>query len=354
MTILIGVDEAGYGPNLGPLVISLTAWRLAGAGNGLDDQPTDLYQLLGAVVASAADDERLTIADSKQLYQPQKRDLSTLERGVLASLAAAGHEVRSWSGLLRATEADPGANRLALPWYANFDCDLPIDHATAELAEYAVALGAALSHVNCELLMLHSRIVFPEEFNATVEREGTKGAALSHFTLQLLRSALSHRRTRATAVHLDHWDDCRQRWLAFCAPPETVTTWDEPVRIVCDKHGGRDRYADLLRRYFPECHLRIEVEGRAESRYRLQVNGGPLAVSFCSGGERFLPTALASMTSKYVREVSMNAFNDFWQTHVPGIRRTAGYPVDAKRFYQEIRQAQRRLGIDDRRIWRMR
>ena len=28
MTYLIGTDEAGYGPNLGPLVISATVWQV--------------------------------------------------------------------------------------------------------------------------------------------------------------------------------------------------------------------------------------------------------------------------------------------------------------------------------------
>ena len=28
---LIGTDEAGYGPNLGPLVISATVWQVSGA-----------------------------------------------------------------------------------------------------------------------------------------------------------------------------------------------------------------------------------------------------------------------------------------------------------------------------------
>ena len=32
MTLVIGTDEAGYGPNLGPLVVAATAWQVdAGA-----------------------------------------------------------------------------------------------------------------------------------------------------------------------------------------------------------------------------------------------------------------------------------------------------------------------------------
>ena len=69
-------------------------------------------------------------------------------------------------------------------------------------------------------------------------------------------------------------------------------------------------------------------------------------------GERFLPTALASMTAKYLRELSMRAFNKFWSVHVPDLRPTAGYPKDAHRFYKDIRTAQRKLGIDDHALWR--
>ena len=62
--------------------------------------------------------------------------------------------------------------------------------------------------------------------------------------------------------------------------------------------------------------------------------------------------ALASMLAKYVREVCMKQFNEFWAKHVPGIKPTAGYPLDAKRFYAEIRPAMERLGIEPDAVWR--
>ena len=70
--------------------------------------------------------------------------------------------------------------------------------------------------------------------------------------------------------------------------------------------------------------------------------------------DELLPTALASMTAKYHRELAMHAFNAFWTTKLPGLKPTAGYPNDAKRFREEIASLQRELSIDDRMIWRSR
>ena len=68
--------------------------------------------------------------------------------------------------------------------------------------------------------------------------------------------------------------------------------------------------------------------------------------------EEFLQVALASMTSKYLRELAMLAFNQYWCDRVPNLRPTAGYPQDARRFKAQIRSAQTSLGIDDRSLWR--
>jgi hypothetical protein len=50
----------------------------------------------------------------------------------------------------------------------------------------------------------------------------------------------------------------------------------------------------------------------------------------------------------------MRPFNALGQRQVPGLKATAGYAVDAKRFLAEIRAAQERLKIDSRTFWRAR
>ena len=77
-------------------------------------------------------------------------------------------------------------------------------------------------------------------------------------------------------------------------------------------------------------------------------------VCFRVKAESCLPAALASMASKYLRELAMQAFNEFWRRRVPGLLPTAGYPQDAKRFRADIAAAQHRLHVSDHVLWRNR
>ena len=71
---LIGTDEAGYGPNLGPLTIAGTLWET-------ESIETDLYQALSDTVASRSTRSlatpKLFIADSKKVYSGSIRQLET-------------------------------------------------------------------------------------------------------------------------------------------------------------------------------------------------------------------------------------------------------------------------------------
>jgi hypothetical protein len=59
------------------------------------------------------------------------------------------------------------------------------------------------------------------------------------------------------------------------------------------------------------------------------------------------------MASKYLRELAMRALNAFWGPRVPGLRPTAGYPQDARRFRNDIAATRRELGIEERVLWRV-
>jgi hypothetical protein len=60
------------------------------------------------------------------------------------------------------------------------------------------------------------------------------------------------------------------------------------------------------------------------------------------------------MVSKYVRELFLRRFNRYWQAQQPGLRPTAGYVQDARRFLRDTRDTRRRLGTRDEVLIRMR
>jgi ribonuclease HII len=322
MPYLLGVDEAGYGPNLGPLVIAASAWRLPERVG-----PEKLYHLLRGVIASAADDsssnhdDRLAIGDSKQLYKAGD-SLLKLERGVRSALSLLDRCPRRWREIWSRIDPAEGELADASPWHDGYDEPLPVDGDPGGELKLA-ALAEGLTAAKARVVELRAKALFPAEFNARVEACGNKAEVLSLTSLELVRGLLDRL-------------------------PE------EPAIVTCDKHGGRDYYAGLLQHVFPDELVQIRRETPELSIYVLAHGGRKVEFRFLVGGERMLPTALASMTAKYLRELAMRPFNAFWQRHVPGLKATAGYAVDARRFLADIRQAQERLKIDPCTFWRSR
>lgn len=320
MPYLIGTDEAGYGPNLGPLVVSATVWEVTEKKAAID--PYDLLVGLVSEKPSPRNQPKtITIADSKSLFS-RSVGLRRLEGNVLAALALMGSEPKSWGALWEGLAPGIRQRMEQAPWYRDFECDLPISAASLDWIKEANLLEKIATR-DIRLLDVRSAVALPSEFNREVRAAGSKGAVLSQMTLDLISEALGS--------------------LA-----------KGPVSVHCDKHGGRNRYLPVLQTSFPDQPIRILQESRGISRYRWKRHGGPVDISFVAKGERYMPTALASMVSKYLRELAMTAFNTFWIEHCPGLRPTAGYPVDAKRFRQDIADVQSGLGIPDDALWRER
>lgn len=319
MAYLVGTDEAGYGPNLGPLVVAASVWHVPEG-----DATTDLYARLEGMIADGGSSRTmgaLAIADSKKLYQPGK-GIALLERGVLAALAVIGVAPRWWREAWAALAPVSRDVLDELPWHRDYDCRLPLEADGDDVAAASRAIAAGLAARGVRLADVRCRAIFPRTFNTLAERLGSKGAALTQWTLELVG--------------------------------ECIQALDGPVVVVCDKHGGRNRYAAAAQQFLTDELVEIIAEGRQESVYRF---GGPqrrVELRFRAKGEGWLPAALASMTAKYVRELAMKAFNDFWRQQVPGLRPTAGYPVDAARFRREIARRRVVLGIDEAIVWRQR
>lgn len=328
MGFVIGTDEAGYGPNLGPLVISATVWETPDGIGG-----EELFDCLGHVIAQkplkkgyghpfpVPSFPPVVMGDSKALYSSGS-GLHLLERGLWATLGLLGHCPRSWREIWDALSPQATRSMEIIPWYADYDGQAPVDCDAEELSLVSGMLREGLESAGVRLTAVRSRTIFAHEFNDLVELHGSKGEALSRQTLALAGRMM-----------------------------ETLPTG--PISVLCDKHGGRNRYAPLLMDQFPDCFVEIRGEGRERSVYRFGPADRRVEFCFRTKAESCLPAALASMASKYLREMAMRAFNQFWCDRVPGLQPTAGYPQDAKRFRADIAETQKRLHIEDRILWRV-
>ena len=314
MPVVAGIDEAGYGPRLGPLLISAVAFEVPDEALG-----QCLWDRLSDVVGrSVRDRDRVAVDDSKRLFN-QSRGVRHIERTALAFAASAGVRASSFAALLEGV-TDLGEEPDAYPWYQGVDFGVPVAAEPARLETDARRLAQA---GGARFLGVRSVPVLVGEYNRMVNSVGTKSATLFLKTSQLLT------------------------WL--------WQQWGDGGLIVhVDKHGGRDRYGLLLHQTFLGAYVKVLAEGRDESIYDVIHGQRRMRVGFYKGGDsRHMPIALASIFSKYLRELFMRGFNAYWTDKVPGLRPTAGYAADAKRFLHDIRGARRELGIDPRLLIRI-
>jgi len=308
---LAGIDEAGFGPVLGPLLVG--AMHVSPSPS---PEPAALWDALDGLVSRPArkTGKAILVGDSKQVTS---RGFAALERGVLAFLPSSRiHKMRH---LLKACHVD--FHPVMLWERMLLDAPVPAVISRKDWQFDFRRVSARLRRTGWGRPWPNLKMVTPIDFNQYLRVYKNKHMLLLNEVFAL-----------------------------FEGLPKSKG------RIFVDRLGGRRYYLPLLRQAFqPPVTIETLTETPHLSTYCVTRNRHMLEISFQVKGDRsaFL-TALASMYAKYLRERYMSAFNAFWCAQIPGLAPTAGYPEDSKRFLSAIEPKRGEISIDLRKIARLR
>ncbi|HWL92358.1 MAG TPA: hypothetical protein VNT79_02395 [Phycisphaerae bacterium] len=309
--VVVGIDEAGYGPVIGPLVVSAVAFEVPQELAG-----RCLWKALSKSVVARAGDRarRIVIQDSKKIYN-RKEGLGALERSVLAVATA-------WRGLpatvgeyVSFVGPESGSAVAEYAWYRTDDLALPRAADAGSIRIASAVLSRNLAARDVRVVSMESEILPEGHFNRAVDATQNKAAMLFGVVLRLMRRVIA-------------------------ANPGC------DLVFFVDKQGGRDYYSEVLSEAFPDRALRVLEQAGDEGEYELAGGGTTWRIRFSQEGDsKHMPVALASMMSKYARELFMERLNSYWKQFDESIAPTAGYYSDGWRFVKAISPHARRLGF---------
>jgi len=319
MAVLVGIDEAGFGPILGPLVVSSSTFSLSRELIG-----ADLWQILRKSLANKRRHlaGRLLIADSKKAYS---KSLGTkhLERTILSCLKCLGQEPTALTELISLLCPDCLERLSDYPWYKGAD-NYRFASDPSDIALASSVLTDDLATNGMKLMELKSCCLDVAYYNEMVSRVKNKARVLFTATSRLIQDA---------------FDNCA----------------DDELQIIVDRQGGRVHYRATLQRMFADMELKILSESPSVSSYELQADGKMIRLHFVVGAdERFLPVSLSSMASKYLRELLVANINRYFAGFHSDLRPTAGYWKDGLRFIRDLKENIPHVQYDDKQLVRCR
>ncbi|MGH7297032.1 MAG: hypothetical protein ACRELB_18990 [Polyangiaceae bacterium] len=307
--VLIGVDENGLGPRLGPLVV--TAVTAAARGEGVNKAGS---RPKGAL--------RKRLDDSKKLVDYKDNALGEAWARAIARRMGLG-EPASPDALIHALSID-GAQALRAPcpqdhaaqcWDASgeaFACDDALLRQVERDLDKLEAAGVTVVRAACV-------VTCTRRLNEGVARNLTR----FHVDLHAMERLVLHARERA----------------------------DRDVVATCGKVGGFDMYSPAFGPLGGRLHA-VAVEGRARSEYSFPGLG---RVAFVRDADsKHLLVCMASLVGKWVRDVLMARIVRYHHAHLAhfapqtDLPDASGYhdPVTA-RFVEATRLSRRARALPD-------
>lgn len=317
--MLVGIDEAGLGPLLGPLVVSAAAFTIP-AGVNKESMWLMLKDSVGNHKKNLAG--RMLICDSKKAYTPAT-GIAYLEKTVLACLKNLDKTPTTVAQLVNALCPQCGDRLRQYPWHKNYDSK-QIKYNADDISICAGAFGKSLEKNKMSFTTLKSFCFDTAYYNDMVQKVNNKSTVV---------------------------------FTALCGLVDEIikSSYCRNFHFVIDRQGGRENYVRPLRTMFSDMELKVLSQNDQKSSYELTTQHKSVRIDFCVKADaEHLPVCLASMASKYLREQLMGCLNDYFISKCASLKPTAGYWTDGQRFIKDIKQLAPHIAYDPNMLIRSR
>lgn len=301
----VGIDEVGYGPILGPLVIGFIPIVSSLKADDFNNQINEFL----------SKNDLITVQDSKLFFRGSNKHFK-LELEILGFLSLFYNPFTYYREFLSFFLR----NKIMWEKAIWLNPNLKIPFFTKE-GSASIILDKRGIYKKC-FFTTTTKIrkpwlfqIEPYLFNRMLESYDTKSELITYSVCGWVR-----------------------RFVEMYSPDYNLTFY-------IGRHGGRKFYQRHLYRFFEK--VQIIEEKNAYSHYRVQLDELEANLIFITNAEKKFPiVALSSMVAKYFRELSMHCFNLFWQKYKIALKPTSGYIPDALGFLESIKDIVQKLNIN--------
>lgn len=306
--LVVGIDENGYGPRLGPLVVTGSLWRVEDLR--FLHQPNPLPE--SKKVFSCGDSKKMGTGEGivLALFRWLKGYTPSHTLQFLSSLLLPSQEKCSFS-------KDMCWPEFPLPHW-NDGLSSKEEEEVGEMLEHFLSFQGYLMEVKSVLLC-------PRQFNEKRSELGNK----AHVNFYLFEEVIRY----------------------FKEKYQGTLPLEDGFLFLCHQIGTTRDYRPFFR-YLQNFEVVEEEreEGQAPfgpggvSRYVLSDLGEVWFIQ--DGDQNCLPIALSSLFGKYIRELFVERINNFFREHVPDLPYASGYgDSKTKAFIEATENVREALGI---------
>jgi len=358
---VLGIDEAGYGPDIGPLVVTSSLFRLSEKYHS-----EKFWDTLSEIISKKTKEfpEKVIVSDSKDIFKNHPKNYLIGETTALCSYCLLYPAPLNFQEFLQNIFLDNldlfqkrcktfSKYTYRMCWgNNNFFSEDPLNSKNLDPSPFLDNLFPKLKKVikssGIDLIDIKSVVLCPHLYNESITKKGKLFFNYLQFE-RLIENALKRIlienisvRDKEETVKLEKKYKKATRNFKKNEQKNNLNS----IYVIADKLGSKKYYINYLKSgLLGDFKIKILEQNRNISSYEL-LNNLEIRLSFIKEGDKtHFPIALSSVFSKYIRERFIKNINEFFATKIQDLEPTKGYAYKIEKFIEVTNDVRKKYDI---------